>query len=79
VKDAHAHRMEPVPGARPVMGGKCDKAECEFSCEARDIGLDSYVECLEERAHLCAFSVRYAHAYYCKNRARVYAAKQLAK
>jgi hypothetical protein len=79
VKKAHTHRIETVPGIGPVRDWKYDNAECEFSCKAKDIGLDSYVQCLEECSHMCAFSVRYAHSYYCKNRARVYAAKQLGK
>jgi hypothetical protein len=71
--------METLPGERPVRDWEYDKAEREFRCKAKDVGLDSYVECLEECSHMCPFSVRYAHSHYCKNLARVFAAKQLGK
>lgn len=50
-----------------------------FSCEARDIGLDVYVECLEKGAHRCPFSLSYGYSSYCKCPPRVYIAKELKK
>ena len=57
-------------------------AECErykpgvgFICKAMDLGLDSFVQCQEKDSHLCVFSIRYAHSYFCKSPARVHAAK----
>jgi hypothetical protein len=79
VKNAHAYRVNSLPELRSVIDWEYEKAACEFSCKARDVGLDSYVECLEESSHMCPFSIRYAHAYYCKNPARVRAVKQLGK
>ena len=76
MKKAHPHRIETEPGIGPVRDWKYDNAECEFSCKAKDIGLDSYVECLEEYSHMCPFSVRYAQSYFCKSPARVYMAKR---
>ena len=35
-------------------------------CKAKDIGLDSFVKCLEKDAHSCPFSVRYGYSYYCE-------------
>jgi hypothetical protein len=46
-----------------------------FTCKAKDIGLDSYVECLETNS--CPFSVRFGYGYYCKCPARVRAAKEI--
>jgi hypothetical protein len=48
-----------------------------FTCKARDIGLDSYVECLEKDAFRCPFSVSYGYFYYCIFLARIHAAKAL--
>jgi hypothetical protein len=50
-----------------------------FTCKAKDIGLDSYVECLEKDSFRCPFSVSYAYSYYCIFPARVYVAKALKK
>lgn len=53
-------------------------AECKryepgigFSCKARDVGLDSFAECLEKDAYRCPFSVSYARTHYCISPARV--------
>jgi hypothetical protein len=46
-----------------------------FSCKARDVLLDSYVECLEKDSNSCPFSMSYAGTYYCTSSARFYFAK----
>jgi hypothetical protein len=46
-----------------------------FSCKARDVGLDSFAECLEKDSYRCHFSVPYARTHYCIFPARVYIAK----
>jgi hypothetical protein len=58
-------------------------AECKryepgvgFTCNAIDVGLDSYVRCLEEDSE-CPFLVPYTDALFCKCPARVYFAKEL--
>jgi hypothetical protein len=50
-----------------------------FSCKAKDVGLDCYVECLEKNSHRCPFLVSYADSYFCISPARVYVAKELEK
>lgn len=50
-----------------------------FTCKAKDIGLDSYVECLEKDSVKCPFSVSYAYSFYCKCFARVNLAKAIEK
>ena len=47
-----------------------------FSCKAKDVGLDTYAECLEKNSHRCPFSMSYAHAHYCISPVRVYEAKK---
>jgi hypothetical protein len=47
-----------------------------FDCKTRDVGLDSYVECLEKGSFSCPFSVQYAYTYYCSCRVRVIMAKK---
>jgi hypothetical protein len=46
-----------------------------FNCKAKDVGLDSFAECLEKDSCRCPFSVSYAHTHYCMSSARVYIAK----
>jgi hypothetical protein len=33
-------------------------------CYAKDVGHDSYVECLEKHSHECPFSVSFARSHY---------------
>ncbi len=76
----HIQRM------KESLAGQKLLAECErykpgvgFICKAKDIGLDSFVMCLEQNSHSCVFSIRYAHSYFCKSPARVLAAKELGR
>ncbi|UCD87241.1 MAG: hypothetical protein JSV01_05640 [Desulfobacterales bacterium] len=50
-----------------------------FSCEAKYVGLDCYVVCLEKDSDGCPFSVSCADSYFCISPARVYVAKELKK
>jgi hypothetical protein len=68
-----------LDGLKLLINCKRYTPESGFACKVQDIGLDSYVECLEEYSHMCPFSVRYAHSYFCKSLARVYVAKELKK
>ena len=77
-----AHMQE----TKNAMAGLKLLAECKryepgfgFICKAKDVGLDSFVQCLEKDSRLCVFSVPYAHSYYCKSPARVRAVKELRK
>ena len=55
----------------------CYKSGFEVLCKARDIGLESFVECLEEDARDCQFSLRFGTRYgcLCKCPLRIYIAK----
>ena len=55
---------------------KCYKSGFTDLCKARDIGLDSFLECLEEAPYRCPFSVHFGREYYCKCPLRVYIAKK---
>jgi hypothetical protein len=45
-----------------------------FTCKAKDIGLESFVECLEMDS--CPFSIPFGYTHYCKCPARVHEAKK---
>ena len=59
-----------------LSGGR---AGCEkwrgLSCKVLDIGLESFVVCLEKHPHTCAFSLSFGSKYFCKNRLYVDGAK----
>ena len=48
-----------------------------FTCKAKDVGLDTYAECLEKDSQSCPFSISYANSHYCTSPLRVYAAKKV--
>jgi hypothetical protein len=49
----------------------------EAPCKARDIGLNSFVECLEEKPLDCASLVSFGDSCYCLCAPRIYMAKEL--
>ena len=79
MKQAYANSIEAMPGHTLLPECKSYNSELGFTCNALDVGLDSYVECLETYAPTCPFSVSYAHSYYCKCTARVYICKNIGK
>ncbi len=60
-------------------GCKCHDQGIENLCKAEDVGLHTFVECLEEDPYGCQFSMYLAGAHYCKCSVRVYIAKKLKK
>ncbi|MDY6951772.1 MAG: hypothetical protein SWE60_09680 [Thermodesulfobacteriota bacterium] len=61
-------------------GFKCYKSGLRALCRARDIGLDTLLECLEEDPESCKFSFAfYGYSYFCQCPVRVYVSKRLEK
>jgi hypothetical protein len=58
---------------------KCCNSGFETVCKAKDVGLESHLECLEKHPFDCQFSVRFGGLYYCDCPLRVYIAKKLKK
>jgi hypothetical protein len=56
---------------------KCHKQGIKNLCKARDVGLESFAECMEENPLECTFALPYDGSYYCKCGPRVYIAKFL--
>jgi hypothetical protein len=65
-----------MPGQKLLEDCKGFKPGVGFTCKARDIGLQSYVKCLDRDSNWCPFSVSFGYSYYCKSPARVYIAKE---
>ncbi|MBW2566270.1 MAG: hypothetical protein JRE24_05150 [Deltaproteobacteria bacterium] len=78
MEETYAQRMEQLIGSFPE-GSKCHKRDVENLCKARDIGMDSFVLCLEEKPFECISSVCFARSWYCSCPPRVHIAKELKK
>lgn len=57
----------------------CIKNRLENLCKAEDLGLDEFLECLQENPSVCPFSFRFGNKYFCKCEVRFYLAKKYAK
>ena len=58
---------------------ECYKSEFEHLCEIKDIGVDTFLECLDKEANGCTFSVSFGGSYFCRCPLRIYIAKELKK
>ena len=56
---------------------RCAQSGFERLCSARDLGLESFLECLEEEAWGCRFALSFGEGYFCQCPLRVYIAKSL--
>ena len=55
----------------------CYKSGLTALCKAEDVGMKSFLKCLEDNPTDCVFSIGYGYSYYCKCPLRVYLAKRL--
>jgi hypothetical protein len=58
---------------------RCYQSGLEVRCKAKDIGIELFLECLEENPQKCSFSFRIASTNLCQCPLRVYIAKKLKK
>ena len=54
--------------------GHC-KAETDVACRAEDIGLETFVFCLEKDPQGCEFSISFGDAFFCKSSLHISQAK----
>ena len=57
----------------------CCESGFEMLCKAKDVGIEEFLECLEERPFECKFSIPFGNAHYCQCPLRIYIAKKLKK
>ena len=62
-----------------TKGFKCYESGFKILCKAKDIGLDSFLECLEREPNACQFSFPFALTNLCKCPLRVYIANKMKK
>ena len=58
---------------------RCYKAGFENLCKAEDIGIESFLKCLEKNPQECRFSLSFGYSYLCQCPLRAYIAKKLKK
>jgi hypothetical protein len=58
---------------------KCYKSGFKALCKARDVGLETFIQCLEEDPSNCPFTMRLHGMDYCRCPVRVYLVKELKK
>ena len=68
-----------IGGMKCPKDFKCCKPGFDVVCKAKDIGLETFLECLEEDPRSCQFSVPFGEGYFCQCPLRVYIAKKLKK
>jgi hypothetical protein len=56
---------------------RCYKSGFEVLCKAKDIGLDSFLVCLDEDPPDCTFSLTYGKKYFCQCPVRIEVARKL--
>lgn len=48
-------------------------------CKAEDIGIDTFIKCLEEQSLACSFAVPFGTANFCQCQLRIYLSRKLKK
>ena len=57
----------------------CYNSNFKKLCKAKDMGMESFIVCLEKKPEECVFSMSLAGSKYCRCQVRVYIAKVLRK
>jgi hypothetical protein len=57
----------------------CYKSGLQQLSKTRDIGLETFLVCLEKHANKCVFSVFFGELFFCQCPLRIYMAKKLQK
>ncbi len=71
-------RIEEIIGKMTCPKGfRCAESGFENLCKARDFGVESYLDCLDENRSLCRFALPFADIYLCQCPLRVFLAKKL--
>ena len=70
---------EIIDGIKCPKDFECYKSGYDNLCKAEDIGIESFLVCLEEDPVSCKFSIPYGDAYFCQCPLRVYIAKKIKK
>ena len=80
MKDEDRKKIEEIMGGMKCSKNfKCAESGFEHLCRAKDLGLESYLDCLEKKPGECPFALSFGHGFLCQCPLRVYLAKKLKK
>ena len=68
-----------IDGVKCPKGFICYKSGYDNLCKAEDIGIESFLVCLEKDPSDCKFSISFGDGFYCQCPLRVYIAKKIQK
>jgi len=78
VAEEHKRQIEEIIGGMKCPRDfKCCEGGFANVCKAKDIGIESFLECLEENPQTCKFALSFGYSYLCQCPLRVYIAKKL--
>jgi hypothetical protein len=78
-QDLDKEIMDILGGLMCSKSFKCYKRGFKNLCKAEDVGVETFLKCLEEHPAECKFALPTGHSYYCSCPLRVYIAKKLKK
>jgi hypothetical protein len=80
LKEEDLEKIEAIIGKMscPKMF-KCADSGFEKLCKARDFGVQSYLDCLDENSDECPFALPFGDGYLCQCPLRVFLSKKLNK
>ncbi len=80
MNEADRKKIEEImAGMKCPKDFKCGKSGFERLCHARDIGIESFLDCLEDNPLSCSFALPFGLGHLCQCPLRVYLAKTLSK
>jgi hypothetical protein len=80
MKKEHKKKLEQIlNGLQCPKDYVCYTSGREKLCKAEDIGLESFLVCLERNPLECTFSVHFGDMYFCQCPLRVYIARKAVK
>ncbi len=80
MKDEDRKKIEEImAGMQCPKKFKCAEHGFERLCKAKDIGLESYLGCLEENPSSCSFALSFGEGHLCQCPLRVYLFNKLKK
>jgi hypothetical protein len=67
---------EIIGGLQCPVNFRCYKSKYKDLCKAQDIGMESFLVCLDKNPQKCKFSFSFGFKYFCKCPLRVFIAKE---
>ncbi len=80
MKEEHRKKIKEIMGEMQCPKNfNCAESGFEVICKAKDLGLESYLKCLEPNPKDYKFALPYGYNHFCQCPLRVYLAKKLKK